>query len=227
MTLPARPLLPALAVLTATALCAAPAHAQSVYGGLGTTGLTVGYAHVGSDLVGVRAELSGLPAATRSFTEDGIDYRGEARSVRGAGLFDWHPLRGGLRLTAGLSANDSRGDFSGAPSSGSTITIGNATVPIGPADSYTARIALPSVTPYVGIGWGHTPQRGWGFHADVGALIGAPKVTGALSPSLSAKIAATGLDPQAELERELQVVRDTVADVKAYPVVSLGVSYRW
>lgn len=226
MTSFCRRIAPAIAAL----VVAAPpvgAHAQSVYAGLGSTGLTVGAGHVWTDLIGARAELSLLPAATRSFTEDGIDYRGEVRSVRGAALFDWFPMRGGFRVTAGLSANDSRGDFSGAPSTGSTIDIGDATVTVGPADSYTVRVALPSAMPYLGIGWGHSPARGWGFHADLGLLIGKPKVSGALSPSLSAKIAATGLDPQAELDRELQSVRDSVADVDAYPVVSIGVSYRW
>lgn len=221
-----RLLAPAVAafVVAAPPVCA---HAQSVYAGLGTTGLTVGAGHAWTDLVGARAELSLLPSATRSFTEDGIDYRGEVRSVRGAALLDWFPMRGGFRVTVGLSANDSRGDFTGSPSTGGTIDIGDATVPVGPADSYTVRVALPSAMPYVGIGWGHSPARGWGFHADLGLLIGTPKVSGTLSPSLSAKIAATGLDPQAELERELQTVRDSAADVDAYPVVSIGVSYRW
>jgi len=221
-----RLLAPALAVLAA-ALPAAPVLAQSVYAGLGSTGLTVGVGHAWSDLIGTRAELSMLPGATRSFVEDGIDYRGEVRSVRGAALFDWYPMRGTFRVTVGLSANDSRGDFSGTPSVGTTLDIGDATVVVGPADSYTVRVALPSATPYLGIGWGHAPARGWGFHADLGLLIGAPTVSGALSPSLSAKIARAGLDPQAELERELQSVRDAVADVDAYPVVSIGVSYRW
>jgi hypothetical protein len=221
-----RRLAPAFAALVVTA---APilAHAQSVYAGLGTTGLTVGAGHVWTDLVGTRAELSLLPTTTRSFTEDGIDYRGEARSVRGAALLDWFPMRGGFRVTVGLSANDSRGDFTGSPSTGSTLDIGDATVAVGPADSYTVRVALPSAMPYLGIGWGHSPARGWGFHADLGLLIGKPKVTGALSPSLSAKIAAAGLDPQTELDRELQSVSDSIADVDAYPVVSIGVSYRW
>jgi hypothetical protein len=209
------------------ALACAGAHAQSVYAGVGTAGLTVGYAHTYGDLLGSRAEVSVLPRAGRSFTENGIDYSGHAQSLRGAALLDWHPLRGGLRLTAGLSAGNSYADYTGAPSAGSTITIGGATVPVGPADQYATQAKLPSAMPYVGLGWGHAPARGWGFHADAGVLVGSATVTGSLSPSLRAKIALTGRDPDAELERELQTVRDAVAKMSVFPVLSLGVSYRW
>jgi hypothetical protein len=208
-------------------LAGASAHAQSVYAGIGSTGVTVGYAHSYSERFGARAELSALLSIERTFVENGIDYTGSLGGVRGAALFDWHPLRGGLRLTAGVSANNVSGDFSGAPSSGSTVTIGGTTVPVGPADRYTVRAELPSVMPYVGVGWGHAPERGWGFHADVGVLVGNADVSGTLSPSLRAKIALTGADPDAELERELQSVRDAVAKVNVIPVLSLGVSYRW
>jgi len=77
------------------------------------------------------------------------------------------------------------------------------------------------------LGWGHSVAKGWGLTADVGVLIGSPSVTGTLSPSLRAKISATGRDPDAELERELQTVRDTAAKFDVLPVLSLGLSYRW
>ena len=214
-------------VLAASTLAAAPVAAQSLYAGVGTTGLSLGVAHAYSERLGARAEVSLVSTISRTFTQDGIDYSGEVRSTRFAALADWHPLGGGFRLTAGLSGGKSSGDFAGAPSTGSTITIGTATVSVGPADRYDTRVEFPSAMPYVGLGWGHTPARGWGLHADAGLLIGTPTVTGSLSPSLSAKIALTGRDPQAELERELQTVRDTTGKVVGLPVLSVGVSYRW
>ena len=41
------------------------------------------------------------------------------------------------------------------------------------------------------------------------------------------QIVALGRDPDAELEREMQTVRDTAAKIPVLPVLSLGVSYRW
>jgi hypothetical protein len=203
------------------------AQAQSVYAGIGIAGLSAGYAHTYSDLLGARAELGWVPSLSRSFVEDGIEYTGSVRGLRASALFDLHPLRGGFRLTAGLSGGDLSGEFSGAPSSGSTITIGGATVNVGPADRYSAAIEMPSVMPYLGFGWGHAPSRGWGFHADVGALIGSATVSGSLSPSLRAKIALSGRDPDAELERELDTIRETAGELSLIPVLSIGLSYRW
>jgi hypothetical protein len=223
---------PALRLLPkALALCGAvlvaPVQAQSVYAGVGSTGLIAGYVQHYGDALGARAELSVLPSVGRSFTEDGIRYTGEARSTRGAVVGDWHPLRGVFRLSAGLSMGNTLGTFTGAPVSGSSITIGSATVAVGPGDRYDVRAEMPSVMPYVGLGWGLTPARGWGVHADIGALIGTPTVNGSLSDSLAAKIALTGSNPQAELDRELQTVRDTAGKIRAVPVISFGASYRW
>lgn len=222
-----RPFVRTLLALAASAAVVAPAAAQSVYGGLGTTGLFAGYAHRYGPALGARAELAWLPGVGRSFTEDGITYAGDVRSLRGTAFGDWHPFGGGLRISAGLSALDAYGAFSGAPASGSTLTIGGATVQVGPADRYQAKARLPSAMPYLGIGWGPSGAKGWSVHADAGVLFGSPKVSGTLSPSLRAKIAATGLDPDAELERELQTVRDNAAKIDVFPVASFGIGYRW
>ncbi|MEI7446025.1 MAG: hypothetical protein WCK28_14140 [Burkholderiales bacterium] len=211
----------------ALAALAGPAAAQSVYAGVGSTGLTLGYAHNYSAMLGARAEFTTLPSTSRTYTQDNIDYGGNVTSRRVAALFDWHPMSGGFRLTAGLSAGNSKGEFFGAPSTGGTITIGTATVPYGPGDRYDVKAEFPSTMPYVGLGFGHAPVRGWGFHADLGVLLGKATVTGALSPSLAAKITATGGNPQAELDKELAKVRETTDKMIGVPVLSLGVSYRW
>jgi len=208
--------------LALAAFAATPASAQSIYTGFGTTGITLGFAHRYGERLGSRAELSVVPSTGRSFEEDGIAYDGSLRSTRGAALFDWHPGGSGWRLTGGLSLNDARAEFTGSPTRAGTITIGGSTVSFGPADRYTARLELPAVMPYFGVGWGHTRARGWGFHADLGVLVGEARVSGELSPSLRAKIAQTGANPDVELDRELQTVRFNVL-----PVLSLGASYRW
>lgn len=219
--------LAAPALGAALACAAAPAAAQSVYAGIGSTGLTLGYAHTYSAMLGARAEATALPSTSRTYTQDGIDYGGDVRSRRVAALFDWHPLSGAFRLSAGLSAGSTSGQFFGAPSTGGSITIGTTTVSYGPGDRYDVKAEFPSTMPYVGLGFGHTPSSGWGFHADLGVLIGKAKVTGALSPSLAAKITAAGRNPQAELDAELANVRETTDKMIGLPVLSLGVSYRW
>lgn len=218
---------PVLALALAAASVAVPASAQSVYGGVGTTGLFVGLGHHYSDALGARAQVAWLPSVGRTFSEDAIDYTGDVRSTRGTAYGDWHPFGGVFRVSVGLSAGRSSGTFSGTPSFGTSLTIGDATVSVSPDDRLDVKAEFPSVMPYVGVGWGHSAARGWGMHADVGVLVGSPKVTGTLSPTLRAKIVALGRDPDAELEREMQTVRDTAAKIPVLPVLSLGVSYRW
>ena len=107
--------------------------------------------------------------------------------------------------------------------------MGNATaVPLDPsADGLTARVELPRTMPYIGLGWGQSFARGWTVHADLGALLGKAKVTGSLTQSLRDKISLAGFNPDTELDRELQQVRDGVDKASFYPVLQLGVSYRW
>jgi hypothetical protein len=203
------------------------ARAQSVYAGVGSTGLNVGAGWVPNEVFGARIEVGWLPRYDRSFSEDGIDYFGTVRGVRGALLFDWHVARGGFRVTAGVSGNDYRGQFTGVPALGRTLSVGGAEVTLGPADQYAVQIKLPALMGYWGIGWGHTRARGWGVHADLGVLVGSPRVRGSLTPQLADQIAQLGLDPQAELNRELRTVRDAVDRIAVYPILAVGVSYRW
>lgn len=206
---------------------ASAAAAQALYLNGGTQGVTLGVANTLSERWALRGEFSGLPRTSYSFDDGGIDYRGRVRVARAAGLADWHPGGGTFRLVGGLSAGRSTGDFSGSASSTGLLTVGDVTVLVSPADAYTVSVKFPAVMPYFGVGWGHLPVRGWGFVADVGLLFGKPRVSGSLSPSLAAKIAATGRNPDVELDRELDAVRDGVGGTYAFPAASLGVSYRW
>ena len=49
-------------------------------------------------------------------------------------------------------------------------------------DTLSIQVKMPSTTPYVGMGFGHTPgSKGWGFHSDFGASLGKFKVSGDMS----------------------------------------------
>lgn len=201
-----------------------------LYAGMGTTGLVVGYGQTYSPVFGSRLEAAGWSNINRNLTEGGIDYRGSLRMRRAGAALDWHPFANGFRLSAGLSWVDTQVNLNANALPGTLIAVGNApAVPLDAADGLTARVELPRTMPYLGLGWGQGFARGWTAHADLGALLGKAKVTGSLTPSLRAKIAAAGagIDPDVELDRELQQVRDGVDKASFYPVLQLGVSYRW
>ena len=219
----------ATAVAAATAAAQSVPSGQSVLAGIASGAPAAGSTHVLSDSLSARVDAAWLPRANRALPEDGSDATGETRSARAALLGDWYPFRGLFRATAGLSFGSTRGEVAAAPGSGSRWTVAGASpnTSTDQSGAFTTRVEVPSTMPYLGLGWGHAPARGWGLRADAGMLIGTGKVTGDLPASVRAKVALAGMYPQVELERELQTLTDGAVKISVVPVMSLGMSYRW
>ena len=95
-----------------------------------------------------------------------------------------------------------------------------------PGDTATASAEYPTAMPYFSIGFGHKPTgKGFGFVADIGVAYGVPRTSYTLSPSLaqhagpvfSQQIASTGA----------QELSDKAWRYRWYPVITIGVSYRF
>jgi hypothetical protein len=207
------------------ATLAGTAHAGESYASLGTTGVLLGYGQPLNDRVKLRVDLSTLGSHRDNFTEEGIAYEGRLKAHR-LGLFaDYFPGSGGWRLTGGVTVNDYRVDATGR-GSGGTITIGGTVYPVTADDRFDVTVKLPSVTPYLGIGYGIAPSRasgrGWGANFDLGAMFGRPKVSGSVSgPVLGAAVT------QADIDRELAEIRESSDDFRVFPQFSFGISYRY
>jgi hypothetical protein len=211
----------ALAFVT-TGMTGLEARAAEIYGQVGFPGYIIGLGTpVGQGLT-LRADIGGLDKIERNVSRSGIDWKAEGKLTR-IGLFgDWYPTGGRFRLTAGLTINDMKADLS-ATGEGRSVNIGGTTYTLGADDRVDARIEMPATSPYIGIGWGHHAQgTGFGFIADVGVGFGRPKVTTRVSGPL-----ATQPTIQADLDRELAELRDTVRSIRVVPQVTLGVNYRF
>ncbi len=223
-----RSLLPGSTVATAVLalagglLIASEVQAAELYGQVGVPGYILGVGFdVGSGLT-LRGDIGGLDKIQRTVTRAGIDWQADAKITR-IGLFgDWYPTRGGFRLTAGLTINDMKADLS-TTGVGRSVNIGGTNYTLSADDRLDARIEIPAVTPYVGIGWGHQPQSaGFGFIADAGISVGRPKVTTRVSGPL-----ATQPTIQTDLDREMAELRESVRSIRVIPQVTLGVNYRF
>ena len=219
--------------LVASCLVCCSAQAQvsnsynNVYVGLGATSIvSVGYAKPLNDRWGMRGDLAMTPKLTYSDKVSNGSADISFKSNR-LGLFaDWFPFDNNLRLVGGLTLNDIRADLSGVSAAGNFVTINNKRVSLA-GETYNASLTFPSVTPYVGVGLGHNPknEKGLGFHADVGLMIGSFS-SGITTSVLNKNISGVTIT-QADIDKETQTVKDTISSVGVLPSLSVGLSYRF
>ena len=208
----------AVLALAATGLLP-QAQAGEVYANVGLPGIGLGYAHPIDSRFTVRADFMTLGSRSKSTTEEGIRYDGRYKLKRLAVLGDWFPFGGSFRLTGGLSSNQYKVTLDATGENGS-LTIGDRTYTTTAADGLKVEVKFPSVTPYLGIGWGHQSASGWRFGADIGALVGRAKVNATVRGAL-----ASEPDIQANLDKELAELRDGVGKVRAIPQLSVAIGY--
>jgi len=212
-----------LSAAAVAALFAVPAaHAADVYAGVGTTGFLLGVEHHYSDSVGVRADVSGGSLSRDANTSDAT-YHGTAH-LAALGLFaDYHPWGGAFRLSAGALIGDTHLDGNAVATANGTFTINGVQVSA-PGESLTARVRLPSVRPFIGLGWGHAPKDSGVFgQFDLGLAYGRPDVTLTATPNLAAAAAAAGTS----VESERILLQNKANDFRLYPVLRVGVGYGW
>jgi hypothetical protein len=141
-------------------------------------------------------------------------------------LVDLYPSgRGAFHLTGGIITNPLTFSGTGVPTSSGTFKINGDTYTSSQIGILTANGKFPSVGPYVGLGFG-TPSRSgrrpFAFVFDLGAVVGKPRF------ELNATGAAT--DPQLAADIQAQTAKtkhDIHKFIKGYPVVSMGLVYRF
>ena len=200
--------LASLAAVASIALfSASAASAQTAYGQIGTTGLTLGYAqHYGA--VSLRGDVN-LMNYSRNIDTDDIQYDAKLKFST-IGLFaDYFPA-GQFRVTGGLFLGKDK------------ITA-RATTGILAGEWATGSIKSSTARPYLGIGWGLGGQAGKGlsFAADLGASYGKFKTEYEVSPNLQS---AWG---DARVQKERNDLDSKINDMKWFPVVRIGVAYRY
>ena len=214
-------------------VAATPARAQvAVTGKAGTLGLgaelTLGLFPQIDGRVGVNAfTYSDHRAASR------IEYDADARLRTATALLDWHPGGHAFRLTGGLVWNDNRVDGRSIPSASGTYDIAGVQVPVSVVERLDARADFHPIVPYAGIGWGNpaASTRRAGVAFDLGVIfqgkarVHLTPVIPPGSPILTVPGAREALNLL--IQQEERDLEKEAADYEYYPVVSLGVWYRF
>jgi len=195
--------------------------------GLGVE-LTVG---LGRQVNG-RFGVSGFNYSDRREASD-IEYDAEARLRTAAALLDFHPGGRGFRLTGGLVWNGTEVEGSSLPPASGFYDIGGVRVPVNLLGTLDADADFDPVVPFVGLGWGNAvgANQKVGFSFEVGAVFQGTadvELTPVLSPDSPINTTPGAREAlQILIEREESDIEDDAADYDIYPVVSIGVTYRF
>jgi hypothetical protein len=153
-----------------------------------------------------------------------VDYAGKLKLKSELLLLDWHPFEGRFRLTGGVVANGNKFDLLAKPNGG-TYDINGNTYTAAQVGTLSAKVDFPSSAPYLGIGWGDSTQSaGLHFIGDIGVIAqGSPKA------KLTASGGTLSNDPnvQADLKKAETDLQTKLNDFKVYPLVQLGIAYRF
>lgn len=187
----------------------------------GTLGVGVELSKSFSDKFNVSLGLNTYDHTTADSSSDvDYDFKFDLQSV--ALLANYHPFAGAFRFTGGLVYNDNELSLTGKPSAGSTYNINGVSYTAAQVGSLTGKLTFNTTAPYLGIGWGNRPNSRMGLSADVGVLYqGSPKL------ALSATGALSDATLASNLEQERKSAEADLSDFKWYPVISLGMYFRF
>ena len=201
-------------------------HTTRVYTDIGTQGVGLGVAFGMTDSVDARIGMNSLKGSG-SFKGDSLT-TDAALTFNNLGLYgDYYPFGGGFRLTGGVqtgkNAIDIKGKFSG------TVTVNGNTYNAAAGDSIDGQINLGSTAPYIGLGYSSRDDQssaGLSLNFDLGVRMGKADVS-LQANGFSNLSAAQRTQLNADLAKERAKLEDDVKVLNMYPVLSLGLSYRW
>jgi hypothetical protein len=197
--------------------------------GLGV-GAKVGTLGVGVDVIGRINDSLNLRLGLQGFTYDisdtynDIDYEADLDLFSGMLLADLFPFGNNFRISAGVMLNQNEVTMTGKPTN-RTYNIGGINYPAVLVGSLTGTVDFNTVAPYAGIGYGgaFSDNSNWSFFCDLGVLFqGSPNLTYTADGALSGNPIF-----EANLEKERQELEDDMSKYEYYPVLSLGVTYKF
>jgi hypothetical protein len=216
--------------LALAALCAsAAASAQvGVTADLGSTGIG---AHVVVPFTSNLNARFGANGFHHNFNETsgGVDYDIHGKLQTFDVLLDWYVRTGGsFHLTGGLVYNGNRFTALAKPNQLGKFRVNGSVYNGSDVGVLDGQIDYRKAAPYLGIGWGNpvAADKGWGFHTDLGAFYqGSPNVQLESTGCRVAQALCTMLARDVAAER-VRLGEDT-DKLKFYPVVRIGLSYRF
>lgn len=199
-----------------------------VAGHVGTTGIGFHATLPINEHFNARLGLGYLGYNYSGSTQD-LDYDLDLKTNTYDALLDWYPKKdSAFRITTGLSYNGNKIDVRARPNATGSYAIQGSVYNAASVGNITGKVDFNKVAPYLGIGWGRpsTKEKGWSFSGDLGVLFqGSPKTS--LAASGCTAPAAVCNQFASDVARENAALADEVGKFKVYPVLRIGLSYKF
>ena len=193
-------------------------------------GAKIGTLGIGAEMtIGLLPHLNarvGLNGFTYNYDRkiDEIDYDFDLNLFSGVLLADWHYLGSAFRLSGGLVFNQNEIDLK-AKTDDDYFIIDNRAYSVEDVGDLNGTIDFNKISPYLGIGWGDAvgEDKRLSFFIDLGVLFqGSPQATMSATGSI-----ASDPDFQRHLKNEEKEIEDASENYKFYPVIAIGVAYKF
>lgn len=177
---------------------------------------------------------------SRGFNKDGITYSPQLSFRSVEAHFDVFPFGGGFHLSPGLLVyNGNQVTANAAVPGGQTFSLGNNTFLSDPADPVTGKGKLDfiKVATSLLMGYGNlvprTPRH-FTYNLEMGVVFeGSPRTSLNLKGTACdltgtvCRNAATDPTIQSSIQSELVKIKDSLSPLKYYPVISVGLGYKF
>ena len=201
--------------------------------GAGTNGLGVQF-HAGvTETLNLRLGLHHFSGSLDVDAEDSNGAKGDELRYSGdlelnnlSLLADWYPTGGNFHISAGAVLNNNDLTVDARCNNPSGCEVGGNSFSRTEIGTITTDIDTDNFGPYVGIGWGNPVGGETGIHwsFELGVIYqGEPSVTMTSDGTCAGFVALC----RNALDDEEQELEDDLSDLRFYPVVSLGLSYRF
>lgn len=213
----------ALVLVSFFLACGARAEGVAVDARAGTTGLGL------EGVVGLSPKVNfrlGYNEGDFDYSadEDDIEYDVNLSLQSVSGLLDWHPAGGGFRFSAGAFYNGNEAEGTARPTE--SKEIGDTVFTPEQIGTLRATVDFPTWAGYLGFGFGNAVSKDgrWTVLFDIGLMFHS-------SPEFTLTSDGTLADNaffQQELKKEEQEIDDdVVSKIRYYPVITLGLAYRF
>lgn len=181
-----------------------------------------------NDYFAVRLGYNTLDYA-HTLEDTDVTYDAKVKIGAASALLDWYVFAGGFHLTGGLVQKAPEFDVKGMPTGG-TYELNGHVYTAAQIGSLDGTIELGNTNlPYLGMGWGNTVDKDsrLTFLLDIGAIkTGSPTAT--LNVNCGASVTTTVCNQiKTDVNAEKAELEANAADYKWYPVVSLGLAFRF